>query len=212
MSDRRQISDRRHRGFTLLEMLVVLTITSLVSVILFQGLGTVLAVRSTVASTVLTLRDLVLQRNIIIDPIRGIIPDHIRGTHKFSGNGQSMTGLTIRPLGESSGAPRPFQLTFAFDSSTNMTRLIYQGDGTLGPQVVASWPGNRGQFVYGDINGQWLPMWPPPNATSQTVQTPWLVGVQTGLSENEILVAYVASPHERRPRMEDIGFSTSAAP
>ena len=209
------MKDRRvaQQGFTLLEVLVVLMITSLVSGILFQSLGTVLAVRSTVASTVLNLRDLVLQRNIIMDPIRGIIPDHIRGTHKFQGDSHAMTGLTIRPLGESAGAPRPFQLAFQYDASSNVTRLVYQGDAAAGPQLVATWPGNSGRFLYGDITGEWREIWPPPNSTPQnTVQTPWLVGVQTGLSENELLLAYVASPHERRPRLEDIGFSSNNAP
>jgi general secretion pathway protein J len=200
------------RGFTLLEILVVLMITSLVSAILFQGLGSILMVRSTVASTVLNLRDMVLQRNIIMDPIRGIIPDHIRGAHIFRGTGQAMTGLTIRPLGESAGAPRPFELTFVYDASSNVTQLVYQGDGKLGPQLVASWPGNRGRFVYGDITGEWREVWPPPNATTRGVQTPWLVGVQTGLSEGELLLAYIATPHERRARLQDIGFGSNNSP
>src|SRR5689334_15080098 len=102
----------RARGFTLLEVLVVLMITSMVSVILFQGLGSILAIRNSAGATVLDLRNLVLQRNIISDPIRGIIPDHARGEHIFAGDAHEMHGLTIRALGEAAGAPRPFDLSF----------------------------------------------------------------------------------------------------
>lgn len=199
-------------GFTLLEVLVVLMITGMVAAILFQGLGNVLAIRSSVAGTVLDLRTTVLQRNIILDPVRGVIPDHNKGDHLFTGDGRTMRGITIRPLGESTGAPRPFELSFDYDSANDVTRLIYRTtDVNTDPQLVASWRGNQGQFAYHDINGGWHEAWPPPD-NPKAPQIPWLIGIQTGLESNGVLVAYLNSPHERILRMQDFGFGPADNP
>ena len=57
------------RGFTLLEVLVVLVITALVSVVLMQGMGLVLGLRDNLGDKLLELDQLSLERNRIILPL-----------------------------------------------------------------------------------------------------------------------------------------------
>ena len=63
------------RGFTLLEVLVVLVITALVSVVLMQGMGLVLGLRDNLGDKLLELDQLSLERNRIILPLEGLVPD-----------------------------------------------------------------------------------------------------------------------------------------
>lgn len=190
-------------GFTLLEALVVLAIAGLVAAVMIQGFGAVLAVRGSVAANVDDLRRVVLERSIITDPVIGIIPDYKDRPWVFQGGRQSLQGLTIRPLNGPAGAPRPFRLFFEYDRATNQTALRYAEDEGL-PQDLARWTGDVGAFAYRDISGEWVEAWPPP-FDDTAPQTPWLVRIASGLETNPVMVAYVASPHERAYRIEDLG-------
>ncbi|MDX2221969.1 MAG: prepilin-type N-terminal cleavage/methylation domain-containing protein [Rhodospirillaceae bacterium] len=191
------------RGFTLLEALVVLAIAGLVAAVMIQGFGTVLAVRQSVAANVDDLRRVVLERNVIVDPLTGLIPDYKDAPGVFRGGRQSLEGLTIRPLNGPAGTPRPFRLSLEYDRARNETVLRYLEE-PMPSQDLARWPGDVGSFAYRDISGDWVEAWPP-LFDENAPQTPWLVRLSSGLASNPVMIAYVASPHERAFRIEDLG-------
>ena len=190
------------RGFTLLEVLVVLVITGMISAILIQGLGVMLNVRNSIASTILDLKSIVLHRNIIADPVIGVIPDYPEKPNAFRGERDTMHGLTIRSPDSDTGVPRPFRLYFQRDAAKNMTALMYQTEGQEA-HAMGLWVGSGGSFAYRDLTGDWLNEWPPP-LNNQAPATPWLVQIKTGIPGSEEIVAFVASPHERRYRIQDV--------
>ena len=193
---------RAARGFTLLEVLVVLVITGMISAILIQGLGVTLNVRNSIAATILDLKSVVLNRNIIAEPVIGVIPDYPEKPYAFRGDRDAMQGLTIRSLDHQNGVPRPFRLYFQRDMAQNSTALIFQTEGQES-HVLGRWPGSSGFFAYHDLTGGWQEVWPPPR-DDRAPQTPWLVRINTGVPGSEEIVAFVASPHERRYRVQDI--------
>src|SRR3954471_16161054 len=101
-------------GFTLLETLVVLVITSLISVVLVQGFGLILAARTSVQTKLVDVDQAVLQRNLFLEPLRGILPDYPNRPHIFVGESRKLSGLTVRPLQERFGGPVAFTMSMEY--------------------------------------------------------------------------------------------------
>ncbi len=192
---------RQTRGFTLLETLVVLVITSLVSVVLVQGFGLILAARTSVQTKLVDLDRLVLERNLFLEPLRGILPDYPERPHVFVGEARQLHGLTARALEERLGAVVPFTLSMEFDAGKDRTSLIYQEE-SAEPRTLGSWEGDVGAFSYRDRVGDWQDSWHPDPAV--TSQTPWLIKLDLGTGFPSSLIASVAGPHQRRPRLQDV--------
>jgi prepilin-type N-terminal cleavage/methylation domain-containing protein len=186
-------------GFTLLEVIVVLVITGLISVVLIQGLGIVLAARTTVAHKILDLDKLMIQRNLVLDPLRGIVPDYNDHPFVFSGSERQLRGLTLRTLQERAGTPTGFTMSLTYSSDRGETLVIYQEDGR-DPVELMSWPDNVGSFSYRDRTGDWSDVWPVNDKSSQT---PWLIRVQTGGDATATMVVSVAGAHRRPLRLQD---------
>jgi len=196
------------RGFTLLEALVVLVITGLVSVVLVQGFGLLLAARMRVSENVVAVDEAVIEHNLFLEPIRGIVPDYPDRPHVFEGISQRMRGLTVRPLQSRAGTPVPFTLTIEYDPSSGVTSLTYQ-EGQSDPLVVGSWPGETGAFSYRNLTGEWYAAWPPPNDPTAP-QTPWLVRIERGAGFPENMVASIGGTHRRPLRFRDTPYGTDS--
>jgi general secretion pathway protein J len=186
-------------GFTLLEVIVVLVITSLISVVLIQGLGLVLGVRTRVAANILDLDLIVLHRNLVLEPLRGTVPDYPNHPFKFSGSGQRVRALTVRALEERVGTPTGYTMTLDYDSGRGETVVMYEEDGHE-PIELMSWKGNSGAFSYRDRGGDWLEKWPTGAPASQT---PWVIRLEPGDQATPTLVASLAGTHKRQLRMMD---------
>jgi prepilin-type N-terminal cleavage/methylation domain-containing protein len=191
-------------GFTLFEVLVVIVITSLIGAVLMQGFSALLATRLSVAGAIGNLQEAVLSQNIVVDPLRGLIPDYEDNANVFRGQPRSLSGQTLRPLLAPAGAPAAFKMTLDYDANRNLTVLIYEELGRAKAEI-ASWAGNTGTFRYRDLNGSWLSAWPPPTSTSQT---PWLIWIDGGPSLAP-LIASVVGPHKRVTRLEDSPFGSA---
>ncbi len=191
-------------GFSLFEMLVVLVITSLMGAVLMQGFGIILATRMSVSNTISNLQQVVLSQNIIVDPLRGILPDYEKNPNQFRGQSRNLSGQTLRPLLSPSGAPTPFKMTLDFDSSSGAMTLIYEEPGRPKAEL-ARWVGNTAEFKYRDITGPWASNWPPPSGSPQT---PWLIWIDIGPSLAP-LIASIDGPHTRVTRLEDMPFFQS---
>jgi len=197
-----QVGDqvRDQAGFTLFEVIVALVITGLISVVLIQGLGLVLAVRTSVAGKIIDLDQVILHRNFVLEPLRGIIPDYPDRPNVFTGSPRKLHGLTVRTLEERSGTPTGFTLSLDYNSDRGETIVLYEEDGH-DPIEVMSWKGNDGAFSYRDHSGPWLDTWPTPSSFSQT---PWVIRLEPGSGETPTLVAVVNGSHRRLLRLQDI--------
>lgn len=154
---------RNTRGFTLLEVLVVLVIVSLISVVLMQGMGLILNLRDNLGDRMADLERAALQRSVIRLPLEGLVADFNDGESIFTGTAERISGLTIQPLFRRGGRPIPFALTLEYEEGKELNSLYYTEDQDE-RLLLASWSGKRAYFRYiGDPRG-WVPSWPPGDA------------------------------------------------
>lgn len=187
-------------GFTLLEVIVVLVITSLVTTILMQGLSVILDTKLRFARALTSLEVEGLQTSIISTPLKGLMPDYPDGNDTFVGNERRLRGLTLSPLQGIDGAPTRIALAIDFDVTENVTKLTYFELG-YEPVELTKWPGNEGRFFYRGRFGDWANSWPPPG--DEFVQAPRTVRIETGLERRSDLIIQVMAPHERPFRVQD---------
>ncbi|MBT7450472.1 MAG: type II secretion system protein [Rhodospirillaceae bacterium] len=195
------------RGFTLLEVIVVLMISSLIAAILFQGLSLILDTRFRVMSALTRVETIGLQTSIITSPLRGMLPDHAGEPGVFSGDSKRLKGLTLNPLQGTNGAPTAFAMDLNYDISDNATLLTYSETG-YAPVEIARWTGSTGAFTYrGRVDG-WVKRWPPP-LEDKPLQVPRTIRLDTGLEQRPVYVVRVMGPHNRAIRAEDLPFGSS---
>ena len=201
----------RTAGFTLLEALVVLVITSLVSVVMVQGFGLMLAARTSVETKLVEADQFILQSSLLLEPLRGVVPDYAERPNVFAGAARTLHGLTVRPLRERPGSPVGFAMTLDYKADSDETLVTYTEQGSP-PVVIGRWPGNAGAFFYRDRTGGWASVWPPPAAVpNDTVQTPWLIRLEIGGDAASSLIASVNGAHRRAQRLMDSPFATPPA-
>lgn len=193
------------RGFTVLEMIVVLMITGLITVILFQGLGLALQSRLRVSDQLTDLDQRALQVSILSTPLKALIPDYPDGSDVFQGQAQRLRGLTMMPLQGTAGAPTGFGMAIDYDPESDETILTYFERG-YDAVAIARWPGDKGAFSYRGREGDWATSWPPRD-DPQAVQAPRTVRLSTGLYDDLELVLRVMGPHERVGRFQDSPFA-----
>lgn len=217
------MSARRHaaeRGFSLVEVLVVLLIVGLVSTILIQGMAQVFAARERLAPYIDRGEDAARLSLWFRQVAGGAVPDFKGGAHVFRGDGQGLSGLTLAPLGGRVGAPTVFSLTI--ETGEDGTRALVERSEN-GPTIrLMTWragePGaDLAGFRYWD-GTTWVDKWPVGSlgqrltaATGTLVanidppQLPRLVrfnGVLAG--QPWVLVAHPKGPDAPLPRLSDL--------
>ncbi|MDG2243291.1 MAG: type II secretion system protein [Rhodospirillaceae bacterium] len=195
------------KGFTLLEVIVVLLISSLISAILFSGLSLVLDTRYRVINALTRIETIGLQSSIMTSPLRSMIPDHTDEPGVFAGDSRRLKGLTLSPLYGASGAPTAFAMELDYSLTDNETALTYYEMG-YDSVVLTSWAGNVGAFSYRGRTGDWSASWPPRNA-DKPLQVPRTVRIDTGMEQRPVHITRVMGPHNRPIRTQDLPFGTS---
>lgn len=146
------------RGFTLLEMLVVLVLVGLLSTLLLQGFFYILHLRAGLLVQLSDLQYGALQEHWFRSTIAATVADYSDGKNIFRGNEHEFSGLTMAPLEASIGMLAPY--AWELQSQEGRTTLRYRkGEGDY--WEVATWLGERGSFRYMDTNGKWYNQWPP---------------------------------------------------
>ena len=147
------------RGFSLLEMLVVLILVGLVSVLLAQGLGHVLMLRERVLEHTQHQREDRLRRAWFTDAVAGLVADlpDIE-PHRFEGNSQGFQGLSLVALQFPTGAPAVIQ--WGLEQDDGIIHLWYRQEQET-QQRVWSWRADSARFSYYDPQTGWLDHWPP---------------------------------------------------
>ena len=197
----------RTRGFTLLEVLVVLVITALVSAVLMQGMGLVLGLRDNLGEKLLDLDQLSLERNRVTFPLEGVVPDFDDGEDLFKGVEGSVSGLTIKPLLRREGRPTRFAINLLYDAGSRLNTLVYQ-EGNDPVITLSSWEGGQARFRYIGVDGQWVESWPQESAPVQLgviseirpPQLPELILLDTQSTEVPDFAVAILARRMRLPR------------
>ena len=193
------------RGFTLLEVIVVLMISGLIAAILMQGLSLVLNARIRVADAIDNLDKKGIQTSILTSPLKGVLPDYADGPDIFVGEQRRIRGLTLTPLQGTQGAPTGFGMILEYDQVEDATYITYFERG-YDPVELARWPGSEGEFSYRGKSGDWEKSWPP--RRDDVIQSPRTIRFSTGLQSTAYIVRVMA-PHDRSRRMQDGPFGSS---
>jgi general secretion pathway protein J len=159
------------RGFTLLEMLVVLVLVGFITTLLLQGFAYVLHLRSRFLIQLGDVQQATLQEHWFRSTTAAIVTDYKQGEFIFQGKAHQFSGLTLSALDATLGVPTPF--TWQLDYSEGMMVLRYQN--SQGEKwEVADWFGDEGYFRYMTKDGKWHNQWPP-QFGNNTAQIPRLI-------------------------------------
>ncbi len=194
-------SNSRQRGFTLLEMLVVLILTGMITTILMQGLHQVFQLQTRFGRELFNTQQGEMYTEWFRQSVNGLMPDNADGRNKFKGSQRAFGGLTLSPLDTATEALLPFTWRLRFEPKTGQTQLQYGPDDDA-PAVLA-WPGNSGRFVYFDANNEAHDAWPP--FLGKWPQLPKAIYLETQNSDApRIIVAVPKGLEDPLPRQVDL--------
>ncbi|MEI8353591.1 MAG: type II secretion system protein [Lentisphaerota bacterium] len=192
---------KRHSGFTLLEILVVMVLTSMITAILLQGLQQVYRLQVHFGAEMFASQQGAMRIDWFRSSINGIMPDYVDGKNKFKGEPRRISGQTTAPLNAPDGALAPFQWRIDFDSKTGEMAL-YSGEGSDAP-IVLTWPGSEGRFLYLDEDGHPQEFWPP--LLGKPPQVPLMILLEMGASgRGRKIVAVPRGPDKPWPKQADV--------
>ena len=188
--------DRRaqSRGFTLVEVLVVLVITGLVSTILFQGLAQSVRVRRSAGIELVRVQRDDMKTAWYRLIVNSLAPDEPDGGHLFKGGPTSFDGLSTAGVGLALDNTAPITVTLAIDAASDTTAV------RAGSVELLRLPGTDYAFRYVDDAGPASEVWPR-RTLDPTKQLPgaiWIVDTQRRPT-SETIVASVVGPRDAPP-------------
>ena len=152
------------RGFTLMEMLAVLTLVSLLGTLLVQALGFFAARYDAVKRSHRDAGVAALGQHWFASAVGGIVPVGVR-ERKFRGDAATFAGTTLQPLAGAGGVPAVVRWTVAPGTSS----VVYREQGlaaVAAGEIAWRLPvaGGDLSFQYADGEGRWHDEWPVPEA------------------------------------------------
>lgn len=151
---------RPERGFTLVEVLVVLVITSLVSALLFQALAQIYRVQGRFGDQLAQSQGGAMRADWYRQLLQGLQADYADGKQKFTGASDHLAGLTATTPRVAGGAAEWIELRLV-PSDTSSQGGDVRMKTSLGEVVLLTWSGQgRAEFSYLDANGAEHPQWP----------------------------------------------------
>lgn len=165
---------RRARGFTLIEVLVVLLITAMVSTLLLQGFRQVLDLRVRYLTLSREQSTEFLKQHWFLSLCKGIVPDFSNGDYMFEGDREEFSGLTLSPLGSYVGRAVPFSLRLERDDE-ELVLYYEEGEEQSGgseqeePLALARFRERSVQFAYVSEDLRTHRYWPPMGRASNSV-------------------------------------------
>jgi len=147
------------RGFTLVEVLVVMVIVGLLSVLLVEGLRHGVQLRDRVLEHTEHQREDVLRRAWFSDAVASLVADLDElEDHRFHGTEAGFSGMTLAALDAPAG--EPVYVRWAVEEEDDIFHLFYTGqDGAR--QRIWSWRAESARFSFYDPEMGWIDEWPP---------------------------------------------------
>lgn len=190
------------RGFTLLEMLVVLVLMSFVTLLVSQALAQVARVERLLAGAQLEGAITSVRVSWAQAALESMLPMSRESGARFEGGVRRISGMSSQSPAMPTVGLAKVSMTLEFDPRLGVTELrmaLGQGSGkgaaaagaagAVG-SVLISWPGNSGRFRFMDDQGRWHDNWPMDQADA--VLLPVAVLIETGLDEAPRIVASMA--------------------
>lgn len=195
----------RHRGFTLVEVLVVLIITALVSTVLFQALAQIYKMQGRFGEQLEQSQGGAMRVDWYRQVLQGLVTDFPDGKQRFSGRRQHLEGLTATALTVSGGAPQWIKMDLISHATGGGELHYHSGEKEV---QLLNWDGSGlAAFSYLDDNGLVHDQWPP-EETGAWPQLPAavLLNVPT-LRGQEVWVAAPRASREAKSRSFVLGAS-----
>ncbi|GIL41792.1 prepilin-type N-terminal cleavage/methylation domain-containing protein [Roseiterribacter gracilis] len=172
---------KRQAGFTLLETLVVLVLVALIVGVLADGGSRLGDLRQRLATRVEGASDRAMRIGWFRQSVANALPDLPGGSGLFHGDAQSLTLLTLAPVGAAGGTPTILIWRLS-EPAPGLHRLeVQEGDRTL---ETLTWRGPRGLFAYLDAAGMQHARWPDADGAPQL---PAAVLLQSGADETPVV-------------------------
>lgn len=203
---------RAARGFTLLELIVVLVIVSLLMTILTQTLWMGLDMLRRAGADLSAQAVESMRLNWYREAVAGLQPERSDGPHPFAGAPRRFSGLTTGAPTETLGAALPVVFELSFEAPANETRLTVQVGAAPAPTRLMSWPGRVGEFEYLAEDGARHPSWPPAGGDAQYQLPRAIVMRARPLHAGPMLVYTAVAGDRRTPVRFDQVMGASHAP
>jgi prepilin-type N-terminal cleavage/methylation domain-containing protein len=167
-----RITPEKIKGFTLLEVLVVLVIVTLLMTFLFQALSHVATVRIHILRQLNTFQQGAIQEFWFRHSTAGLIADYpdIEQSQAFKGSDKRFSGLTTAALNADAGVPNRFAWAIIEEKGQNV--LQYQTGSETWSVLYWQGGGYGVGFQYLDEKGKWHDAWPPQQFGVEPPQLP----------------------------------------
>lgn len=192
----------RVKGFTLLEIIVVIVVMSLVGVLLVQGLFHYLKVRERIAIKLSQAHIVSLRHDWFGDVASSLLAGTGGAAWYFRGSAHYMAGVSLKSLGYSAGVPGRFVLKIAQDGKSWQVLYVPESsmlEPTEGavfdvPKGAESWPlmtlDEGARFVYVDAQGERHKVWPPEGKRDKYLPSAILLVMD--VAESEVVLRWVS--------------------
>lgn len=152
---KRVVMRANQQGFTLLELLVVLTLVAAIAGLFLDPIARVYDLRSRLTAFIDKAADNILPPSWFQKTVKGLYV----GEEKFEGTAKRFSGETIASFDEMQGVPMPFAWEIEHNTDTDISHLSYV-NAEEEPSPVLVWKGDSGQFTYYDPKDEkWVDEW-----------------------------------------------------
>lgn len=189
------------RGFTLLEMLVALSLGALVLGLLWSAIDQVGRVDRLLDNERWRYERNALRMAWFQSTVRGLLPRPKDSPERIAGDAKSFTGVTTQPLDAEDIARAPIGWLLRYRIQNDVTELVYR-DPRGAERVVLAWPGNKGRFryLYADrLEDRW-----PPVTLDLVPALPAAIVLESGLDGLSVVFAAPAADEYVYPPRIDV--------
>ena len=195
----------RRGGFTVMEMLAVLTLVSLLGTLLVQGLGFFAARYEAVKRSHRDVDSFALWQHWFAATVNGIVPVGVRA-RRFRGDATAFSGTSLQPLAGDGGVPAVVRWTVAEGEAA----VVYQEEGLAAtPEQPIAWRlplDDDGvlSFSYADRQGRWHDAWPTRAAPLEWTPTLIRLGTNTAGETRTVWIARVEAAFYPMPNEDQL--------
>jgi prepilin-type N-terminal cleavage/methylation domain-containing protein len=162
------------RGFTLVEMLVTLTLMSMIAAVLWQAMQQVARVERLLQRSGASSQLDLVRREWVRSLIRASLEEQVGAPRQFVGDALNLRLVSSESVALQGLAGRPVQLKIESDARGGRQRLLLvpapDGEARVDepvPVELLSWQGTEARFRYLSPSGAWSDVWPIPNTAAE---------------------------------------------
>jgi len=185
------------RGFTLVEVMIALVITSMLVSVLVSALYYVFRVQDMLRGEVIERESSLRAKAWFIGALRACLPAEKSSESAFSGRALEIRCETMEAL-EPRRVPVTARIVFALRRAEgNAYALAYaeQGKDAANPRTIAGLPEGEAAFRFVDANGNELDRWPPDRSETEALPSLIKLSIKNSAAGDTVwLVAPRADP------------------